>query len=249
MFIDFHAHVLPGVDHGSPNAAVSIQMLKIAHSQGAALVVATPHFYPKEMDKDVFFQARERSNTKLEEAIKNTPSQLPNLLLGAEFAYVKGVDHYPDLEKFCIGDTRYLLIELPYGGWNDALFEDLYHLSSDCGVFPIIAHPDRYYRYIRENNFMQEFSQLYCILQVNAGSVADIFCRKNILDLFRYTVPCILGSDMHDAQPSSQKIDKVLTILEKNIKNSPAKLQAVSEAVLNNQDMESINTLWRNVSL
>ena len=43
--IDTHCHLLPGVDDGSPNMAVTIEMATIAYKDGIRKIVATPHVY------------------------------------------------------------------------------------------------------------------------------------------------------------------------------------------------------------
>ena len=45
--IDFHSHVLPGMDDGSASLEESIAMLRMEAEQGITQVVATPHFYPR----------------------------------------------------------------------------------------------------------------------------------------------------------------------------------------------------------
>ena len=43
--IDFHSHVLPGIDDGSDSVATSLAMLAEMKAQGIEAVFATPHFY------------------------------------------------------------------------------------------------------------------------------------------------------------------------------------------------------------
>ena len=45
MRVDFHSHVVPGVDDGSKNTEMSLEMLRRMRRQGTDLVVATPHYY------------------------------------------------------------------------------------------------------------------------------------------------------------------------------------------------------------
>ena len=45
MFVDFHSHILPGVDDGAKSVDESIDMLLLEKEQGIDVVVATPHFY------------------------------------------------------------------------------------------------------------------------------------------------------------------------------------------------------------
>ena len=42
--VDFHTHILPGIDDGSDSVECSIEMLKQEAEQGISHVVATPHF-------------------------------------------------------------------------------------------------------------------------------------------------------------------------------------------------------------
>ena len=43
--IDFHSHILPGIDDGSRNVETSIGMLRMCREHGVDIMVATPHFY------------------------------------------------------------------------------------------------------------------------------------------------------------------------------------------------------------
>ena len=43
--IDFHTHILPGIDDGSRNSEESIQMLNLEQEQDITKIVFTPHFY------------------------------------------------------------------------------------------------------------------------------------------------------------------------------------------------------------
>ena len=43
--IDFHSHILPGIDDGSRNVETSIGMLRMCREQGVDIMIATPHFY------------------------------------------------------------------------------------------------------------------------------------------------------------------------------------------------------------
>ena len=42
--IDFHSHVLPGIDDGSDCVEESLEMLHTAKNQGVSTMLATPHF-------------------------------------------------------------------------------------------------------------------------------------------------------------------------------------------------------------
>ena len=45
LVIDFHSHILPGIDDGSRNVEKSLGILQISASQGGDIVAATAHVY------------------------------------------------------------------------------------------------------------------------------------------------------------------------------------------------------------
>ena len=57
--IDFHSHLLPGIDDGSDSISVSVTMLGAWKDQGISDVVATPHFYADMTDPQSFLLKRD----------------------------------------------------------------------------------------------------------------------------------------------------------------------------------------------
>ena len=50
--IDFHNHILPGIDDGSKSIEMTLNMLRIAESQGIREIINTVHFqHPKMINK------------------------------------------------------------------------------------------------------------------------------------------------------------------------------------------------------
>lgn len=52
--IDFHSHILPGIDDGARNLETSLAMLRQVSSQGVDYMIATPHFYASHDRVDAF---------------------------------------------------------------------------------------------------------------------------------------------------------------------------------------------------
>ena len=46
--IDFHSHILPGIDDGSKDPEMSLKMVAALQEQGVDTVCATSHFYAME---------------------------------------------------------------------------------------------------------------------------------------------------------------------------------------------------------
>ena len=70
MFIDFHTHILPGIDDGSASVEESIELLKAEAAQGITKVVATPHFYANYDSPERFLERRAKAKVLLDEEIK-----------------------------------------------------------------------------------------------------------------------------------------------------------------------------------
>ena len=65
--IDFHSHVLPGIDDGSKSVEESIVMLRMAAEQGIRHVIATPHFYARNHSPEEFLEKRNTAEAVLRE--------------------------------------------------------------------------------------------------------------------------------------------------------------------------------------
>ena len=46
LSLDYHAHILPGCDHGSSSVDMSLKQMDMAKEAGIQTICATPHFYP-----------------------------------------------------------------------------------------------------------------------------------------------------------------------------------------------------------
>lgn len=51
--MDFHSHILPGIDDGSASLEESIAMLRMEAEQGITHVIATPHFYASMIPRSI----------------------------------------------------------------------------------------------------------------------------------------------------------------------------------------------------
>ena len=63
--IDFHSHVLPGIDDGSRDTDMSLAMLRMEQEQNVQAVVATPHFYAEQDSVKSFLKRRSHSMERL----------------------------------------------------------------------------------------------------------------------------------------------------------------------------------------
>lgn len=163
-----HGHWLPGLDDGAPDLEYSISMLKAYSDLGFTRIVATPHifaeYYPNTEDtiRAAFTLVQELAT-----------KQLPHLSLGYAAEYYMD-DHFHEslFEKplLTFEDNKVLveqgyMAEIP--GINKIFFD-----MQIKGYRPVLAHPERYSYYHRNERKIEYFVDLGIGMQVNLLSLA-----------------------------------------------------------------------------
>lgn len=193
--IDFHSHVLPGIDDGSHDVSMSYQMLRQSAEQGVEIVNATPHFYASRDRIERFLNRRSRALDRLSEVLTD---ELPRLHLGAEVAFFSGISTADRIESLCLEGTEVLLLELPFRPWTERDLEEVENLIRVRGFQLVLAHLERYLL-IRENrNYISRLLELPLQVQINAGSLLEWRRRGKVIQLFREGQAHLLGSDCHN---------------------------------------------------
>ncbi len=197
MRVDFHAHILPGVDHGCRDLESSLTALRKAKAEGADTVVATHHFFPGKDDLDEFLEKREAALKKVMSAAKS--DEIPNILLGAEVYLITDIVGYERLSELCIQGTRYLLLELPYDYWMPWVTKEIYKIIEEENIIPIIAHVERYAPVRQNREILGLLSDMGAIIQVNAESLFLRSEARLVKALLKEGRIDLLGSDAHSA--------------------------------------------------
>lgn len=195
--VDFHSHVLPGMDDGSRSVEESIAMLREETKQGVKCVVATPHFYPGRENADHFLKRRNAA----EEALRREMAKqegLPKLVVGAEVFYYTGMSDSPELEKLTVQGTRSVLIEMPDNDWTPRMYRELEKIALQQGLVPVIAHIDRYIRPFRTKGIPENLAQLPVMVQANGNFFINKHTRSLALKMLRKGQIHLLGSDAHN---------------------------------------------------
>lgn len=193
--IDFHSHILPGMDDGSKSVEMSLDMLRLQAEQGVEQVVLTPHFYPTTHTPERFLAARADAADRLYDAVAGQ-NGLPKLHLGAEVAYFAGISECDDLQALCVEHSDCVLVELPMCRWERPIFRELEGIVTKQGLRPVIAHVDRYLPVLMADRVLKPLLELPVVLQFNAS----FFLRRSgkAMRLLRQGAVGLLGSDCHD---------------------------------------------------
>ena len=209
--IDFHSHILPGIDDGSRNLEESLALLRQMREQGITTVVATPHFYADEQSIDSFLQRRMDAFNRLMAQCTDT---VPRILLGAEVLYYNGISRLEGLDKLCIDGTRILLLELPFTRWSSTILREVLEIANNMNLTVVLAHIERYMRYQRRGVF-DELYRNGVIMQVNAPYFADRSGRRAALRQLGAGQIHLLGTDCHGVDNRPPRMAEALDVIRK----------------------------------
>ncbi|MDY4975783.1 MAG: CpsB/CapC family capsule biosynthesis tyrosine phosphatase [Clostridia bacterium] len=224
--IDFHSHVLPGIDDGADSVEESLAMLRRSRDQGVSTVVATPHYFCDQTDPEAFLSARQKAYDVLKQAMKG--EALPELRLGCEVHLTKKIPDLALLDQLCIEGTSCILLEMPYELWQPWLNDAVYRVIASRKLTPVIAHVDRYRPMLTHFEKIEQLLAMEVYVQLNADAFLDWRMRRIVKKLMNLDKPLVLGSDMHNMtdrqthmQAASKKIVKrfgadALDAMEKN---------------------------------
>ena len=241
--IDFHSHIIPDIDDGAKDIETSIKMMEHSFAQGVDCMIATPHFKALNKDIDAFLHNR---NEKLKEVLrksKENSALIPEIILGAEVAVCPGISEFENLNLLCIENTDYILLEMPYSYWYDAIFDEIYKIRAKRGLIPVIAHVERYSPKKTGYEQYDKFLAMGLIMQVNASSFCTMQTRKRVVDIIE-SLPdghFLLGSDCHDLLYRKTQFEKackkITKIFGEEFMNN---VFSNAENAINNKNVDAI---------
>lgn len=207
LTLDYHAHVLPGCDHGSDSVETSRKQLAMAAAARVRTVCATPHFYPHKESIPSFLQRREASARLLRE---NLTADAPQLQLGAEVLICDGMERLDGLPRLCRGETNELLLEMPFYQWPEAIWDTLYALCERRDIKIVLAHAERY-----PPEAIEQLIRDNVALQLNSECLTRPLHRKRYLTWIKNGSVKYLGSDIHMLGDGYRAWEKCVKLLGK----------------------------------
>lgn len=209
--IDFHAHILPGLDDGSRSCDMTAQMLQVARAQRIDTIVATPHFYAESMRIKDFLYKRQRAFSEVQEQ-----EECIRIICGAEVFFFPGMARAEGLEQLQIGETNLLLLEMPFRPWSAYELNEV-DLLLRRGIRPIIAHLERFYRFQTDRAMIPALLDMPVIVQINAEYLLNWRTRRKALKLFQNGQAHLLGSDCHNVSSRPENLGEGRIVLEQKI--------------------------------
>ena len=225
MNIDFHAHILPGADHGCKDLSMSMHQLALAQKAGIDKIVATPHFYPQNESCADFLIRREKAYSQLLSQTKGKP--LPEVVLGAEVQLQLGLDRIENLDQLCIRGTNVLLLELPQSFSVRKYDQTIDALLYGRNLTVVLAHVDRY-----PALHVDFLLDLGCLAQINAGAMCRIRASHRCARWLNGESVVALGSDIHGTALGYRDFLRA----KKRLGNAYAAIMSRTQALLENKD-------------
>lgn len=201
--IDFHSHILPGIDDGSKNVETSLSMLKMAADQGVGIMIATPHFYASMHRVEYFLENRQNAFDLLKVALGDHKDMtVPKILCGAEVAFFSGISQADKLDELTIAGTNLLLLEMPFRPWTDRDIREIKAIIEERHFQILFAHIERYTDIGSNKRRFTELIMPSAYVQINAESVSDgglfgTLRRRQLIRMFKNGTAHFLGSDCH----------------------------------------------------
>ena len=207
--VDFHTHILPGIDDGSDSIATTKQMLEMMREQNIQTIVATPHFAPQTESVEDFLERRQRAVEEITPFLEEI-----NLIPAAEVKYCRNISKIEGIEKASIGDLGYILVEMTYREWNRQVIDDVIAIMDNTGLVPILAHVDRYWDNTTKNYF-ERLLDAGVLMQLNVSSLEGFWDRRKFIKLIKDGKIHFLGSDCHNLTKRSPILKSGFDILAK----------------------------------
>lgn len=200
MKLDFHSHILPGLDDGAKTIEDSLMLVKALKSWGFERVTCTPHItklYANTPDniKQAFELLTETVN---EEGIDI------ELRMSAEYRLIP--ERWPEvLSKGYLMpiEGKFIIMELPISKpheMGDIKPIEEFRKVLSMGLTPILPHPERY-AYLSRKDLLK-FVDAGVLIQCNYGSLAGIYgeeVRKAAEDIIKEGIVSFYGTDLHNA--------------------------------------------------
>ena len=215
--IDFHSHILPGIDDGSKNVKMSLQMLSAMRDQGIDTVIATSHFYATQRSPRRFLERREQAWDLLAPEL---PGDSPDIILGAEVLYFPGISHMAELPQLCVEGTSILLLEMPFDSWTEYCIREVRELARSGEFTVLLAHIERYY-FKQPVSVWDDFLSEGILMQSNADFFLPFRTRRKALKLLREGRIHLLGTDAHNMASRAPRMAEAVAMIQKHLGPEP----------------------------
>ena len=170
-------------------------MCRAAAADGITHMVATPHAndryaYDREYCQGLAAELQQRAGDALK------------ISLGCDFhlSFDNLQDALAHPARYAIANTRYMLVEFSNYGIPEYIIDSLHRLG-DCGITPIVTHPERNPILREKLPRVAEWAAQGCVIQVTGSALTGSWgerSRRAAIWLLEHHALHVLATDAHD---------------------------------------------------
>ena len=171
QYVDFHSHLLPGIDDGAKFEHHTIQLISSLRELRFHQFVTTPHVM-----KSVWDNTFESINSKCSETNKMLQNAGVDVALRCAAEYLMD-GNFSELFKTTSLLTlkdNYVLVEMSYINPPIQLYQILFDLQV-AGYKPVLAHPERYLFFHKNLSQYEKLKNAGCLFQLNLLSTVGYY--------------------------------------------------------------------------
>jgi protein-tyrosine phosphatase len=199
--LDFHNHLMPGVDDGAANIEESRSGLEAFRSERVVDVITTPHLRASMIDRpqelEPYFETVENAWATLKSL---ATAEFPEMSLERGAEVMLDIPA-PDLSdpRVRLAGTAFVLLEFPFMSIPPHSTPAIRNIV-EKGCVPVIAHPERYRNMPGNHDLVEHWRDAGARIQVNSGSLIGQYgtnAKTIAWELLRRGCVDYLSSDYH----------------------------------------------------
>ena len=196
--IDIHSHLLPGIDDGSESLDVSLQMARDAVADGVTHALMTPHH----MNGSYVNHASDVIKLTADFQTELNNANIPLTVFPSQEVRINGglLSALDDGDILTTDEQgTYILIEFPSDDVPAFTMDMLFQIQQR-GLVPIIVHPERNTRLMKEPQLLYDMVSRGAYAQVTASSYVGTFGKAVTAfseDIIANGLAHLFASDAH----------------------------------------------------
>lgn len=242
--VDIHCHILPGIDDGSKSWQTSIKLAKAAVRDGVTHAVCTPHTLNGRYlnhKKDVIKLTQEFQEKLDAENIPLVVFPGQEVRISGELPKALDEDDILFLDE----EGQYMLLEFPSDD-VPAYAKDMIFQVMQRGIIPVVVHPERNSRILKDPSIVQDLIEQGCLIQITASSYLGTFGKEieNLSEQLVEAGQCAcFASDAHDLPKREYQYSEALAKLKEKMGEEKAEeFRQNAKAIVNG---ENVQLNWR----
>ena len=208
---DLHSHILPGMDDGAKDIDTSLALLRREYQDGVRRIALTSHFNSHRVSVEEFLTKRDQAFRELTGALTHTTMNF-HFKLGAEVFFSPQLCDL-DVGRLCMEGTPYMLIEFPVTH-RPHFIRETFHALEDAGIYPIIAHVERYPYMMDHPQLLYELVAAGAYAQINAGALLRAGQTKQLLNLLKWELVHVIATDTHSLDKRPPQMAAAMNLIE-----------------------------------